>query len=288
LVEFFFGDVGEPDVVRRGMEGCERVCHLAAIVGHRVSEAEWWRVNRDGTRNVLQAALDLGIHSVVHVSSMAVLGPTRPGEVADERRSVDVRRYVTLYQKTKRAGDDLAREFAVKGLSVKIAYPAVGYGCSRASSHPSLAEMTLLRMASGKPVAIIGTGRNRLCLSYYRDTADGIRLAHERGKAGEGYILGGENLTFREIWAVVAEILGRKPPRWRVPVWLLRATLTVGRLVTLGPLPPAEILELASLDWCFSSAKAQQRLGWRPHDFRDGMAETWSEYRASGWTAGAG
>src|SRR5512136_1198033 len=77
-IEFVYGDVTEPDALRKGMEGCQRTTHLAAIVAYNVPEAEWWRVNRDGTRNVLEAARSVGIESMVQVSSLSVLGSTEP------------------------------------------------------------------------------------------------------------------------------------------------------------------------------------------------------------------
>jgi dihydroflavonol-4-reductase len=141
-IEFVPGDVTDPASVRRGMTGCDRVIHMAAIVGGGVPDETWWKVNRDGTRAVLQAALDLDVRSMVQVSSIGVLGDTAPGEMADERRSIDVSSYTTLYQKTKRAADEMARSFVALGLRVKIVYPCFGYGCSWASSHPSMAEMT--------------------------------------------------------------------------------------------------------------------------------------------------
>ncbi len=284
-VEFVTGDVTDPESVRRGMAGCDRVTHLAAIVAYGVPEAEWWRINRDGARHVLRTALDLGVKSMVQVSTLSVLGHTRPGETADESRPVDTSRYYNLYQKTKRAADDIAREFAAKGLKVKIVYPAFGYGCSHASSHPSMAEMTLLRLASGQPVAIFGSGRNRICLAYYRDTVRGIQLAHERGIAGDDYILGGPNLTFPEIWEVVASVLGKRPPRLRVPLAILRAVSGAMRALGGRAVIPPEFFEMVGLDWCFSTAKAERILGWRATPFREGMVETWAEYQAGGWPA---
>ncbi len=282
-VEFIRGDITDVVAVRKGITGCDRVCHLAAIVGSQAPEAEWWRVNRDGSRNVLQAAYDLHVASIVQVSSLSVLGPTKSGEVADESRSVNTAAYFSLYQKTKRAADDLAREYAAKGLPVKIVYPGFGYGCSHASSHASLAEQTLLRMAAGKPVTILGSGKNRICVAYYKDTVQGILLAHEHGQPGEGYILGGENLTFREIWAVVAEVLGKEPPRRRMPAWLMKSLSNSSRLIIGKPIFPADFLDMIRLNWNFSTEKAEQELGWQPHSFHTGMAETWAEYQALGW-----
>lgn len=282
-VVFVDGDVTDAESVRRGMAGCQRVSHLAAIVGHNVPEATWWKVNRDGTQAVLQAALDLGIESMVQVSSISVLGPTRPGETADETRPVDPGKYISLYQKTKHAADELAREYARRGLKVSIVYPSFGFGCSRASSHPSMQDQTLLRMASGKPVAILGSGKNPLTLSYYNDTARGIILAHQRGQPGDDYILGGEVLTFVQIWEAVAEVLGKRPPTRRVPLPILQAVAKVSRLLTGKSLFPPEFFEMIALEWNFSSEKAIRQLGWSYTPFKQAIADTWQEYKKLGY-----
>jgi len=283
-VTFVDGDVTDADTVLRGMEGCQTVTHLAAIVGHNVPEEEWWHVNRVGSRNVLQAAHQLGVDSVVQVSSLSVLGYTHPGEIADETRPIDTGKYVNLYQRTKHAADEIAQEYAAKGLSVKVVYPAFGYGCSQATSHPSLQEQTLLRMAGGKPVAIMGGGKNRLCLAYYKDTAEGILLAHEKGNTGEGYILGNDNLTLKEIWDVVAGILGKEPPRRRIPLAVLKLISSASRALTGKSVFPPDFLEMIAFDWCFSNQKAKEQLGWQPNTFQDGIRETWNEYQEQGWS----
>lgn len=282
-VTFVPGDVTDPDSVRKGMAGCDRVTHLAAVVGHNVPEETWWRVNRDGTRHVLEAARDLGVQSMVQVSSISVLGPTQPGETADESRPVDTAHYMSLYQKTKRAADEQAREFAARGLRVTIVYPCFGYGCSRASSHPSLQDQTLLRMAAGRPVAIMGSGKNRLTVAYYNDTVRGIQLAYERGLPGDDYILGGDILAFPQIWAAVAGTLGKQPPTRRVPLPALQAIARISRLVTGKSLFPPEFFEMIAQNWAFTTAKAQRVLGWTCTPFEIAIQKTWEEYQAAGW-----
>ena len=277
------GDVTDVHAIRKGMAGCQFVTHLAANVGHNLPEAEWWRINRDGSRNVLQAAYDLHVESFVQVSTISVLGNTQAGEIADETRPIEPGKYLSLYQKTKHAADEIAQEYARKGLSVKIVYPTFGYGCSQATSHPSLQEQTLLRMAAGKPVAIMGSGRNRLCLSYYNDTVAGILLAHKNGKAGEGYILGNENLTMKEIWEAVGEVLGKEPPHRRIPLPVLKLVSSASRLVTGKSIFPPDFFEMIGLNWCFSNRKAREQLGWQPHSFLEGLRETWREYQEHGW-----
>jgi dihydroflavonol-4-reductase len=282
-VEFIEGEVNDAEAVRKGMRGCNQVTHMAAIVAYNVPEAEWWRVNRDGSRLVLQTASDLQVESFVQVSSISVLGPTQPGEIADETRPITASRHISLYQKTKFAADEIARQFAAQGLPVKIVYPTFGYGCSHASSHPSMHEQTLLRMAAGKPTAIMGNGKNKLCLAYYRDTVAGIRLAHQQGKPGEGYILGNDNLTFPEIWAVIAGVLGKKPPTRHIPLPLLKTISVISRSLTGKSTFPPDFFEMIELNWCFSNRKARQELGWQPHSFGEGIAETWAEYQSQGW-----
>lgn len=282
-VEFVIGDVTDAASVRAGMAGCGRVVHMAAVVGGGVPEETWWRVNRDGSRNVLSAAAELGVSSMVQVSSISTLGPTEPGETADESRPVDTSRYFNLYQKTKHAADELAREQAARGLNVKIIYPCFGYGCSWASSHPSLQDQTLLRMAAGKPAAIMGSGKNRICLSYYKDTVRGILLALDKGIPGEDYILGGQNLTFPELWAAVAGVLGKPAPTRRVPLGVLKTGALLSRLLTGKSALPQEFFEMIAHNWCFSSAKAREALGWKALPFCDGIAETWAEYQGGGW-----
>lgn len=284
-VTFVEGDVTDADSVRDAMAGCQSVTHMAAVVGHNLPEEEWWRVNRDGSRNVLQAAYEMQVGSLVQVSSLSVLGHTQPGETADESRPIDTSKYVNLYQKTKHAADEIALDFAARGLPVKIVFPGFGFGCSQATSHPSMHEQTLLRMAAGKPAAILGSGKNRLCVAYYRDTALGILLAHERGKSGEGYLLGNENVNFSEIWAVVANLLGRTPPRRRIPVSVLKFASSASRLLTGKSVFPPDFFEMIALDWCFSNRKAVEQLGWQPLSFEEGLRQTWAEYQKLGWSA---
>lgn len=283
-VEFVFGDVTDARSVTEGMEGCQRVTHMAAVVGQAVPESEWWRVNRDGSRNVLEAAYRQGVSSLVQVSSLSVLGDTRAGETADESRPIDVQRYRNLYQKTKHAADEIARDYGSRGLGVKIVYPGFGFGCSQATSHPSMQDQTLLRMAAGKPAAIMGSGKNRLCVAYYNDTVEGIRLAHERGVPGQGYILGNENLTFPEIWAAIARTLGKQPPTRRIPLGLLRSLSAISQQIRGKAIFPEDFFDMVGLNWCFSNRKAREELGWQPYTFEQAIAATWREYQLQGWS----
>ena len=283
-IEFIYGDVTDIDSIRTGMKGCQLVTHLAAIVGHNVPEEVWWKVNRDGSSNVQKVARQIGVESMVQVSSLSVLGYTQPGEIADEKRPIDIAKHRNLYQKTKYAADKLARENAEAGLPIKIVYPGFGFGCSQATSHPSLQEQTLLRMAAGKPTMIMGNGKNQLCLAYYKDTAAGILLAHQNGATGEGYILGNENLTFGEILATIANLLGKKPPGLRVPTSLLKTVAAASRIITGKSVFPPDFFDMIGFNWRFSNQKTKDELAWKPCSFEQAISETWDEYQARGWS----
>jgi nucleoside-diphosphate-sugar epimerase len=286
-VEFIHGDINDLVTVRKGITGCDRVCHLAGL-GPQASETDLWRVNRDGTRNLLQAALDLRAASVVQVSSLVALGPTSPGdEPANERHRAPAGRYFALFQTVRRAADDMAREYAVKGLGVKLVYPGCGYGSVRSAAQSPLTEQTLLRMAAGKPALVVGNGRTRVAAAYYKDLVQGITLAHGRGQAGESYLLAGECLTLPQIWATVGEVLGKPVFPRRLPLWLARSAAGLAQTTTGHPPFPADFLVMVGRDWCFSSEKAARSLGWRPRSLRDGMADAWEEFQALGWGGAA-
>lgn len=282
-VEFALGDVTDYGSLLAGMRGASRVTHLAAAVGADIPEAEWWSITRDGAANVLRAAGELGVASFVGVSSLSVLGDTAPGELRDETGLPDPASYSGIYQRTKRAADDLVRAAAASGFKASIVYPGFGYGCSSAQSHASMAEMTLLRMARGEPVGILGSGRNRIALAYYRDTARGVLLAHEKGKPGEGYILTNGNYSFPEIWEAIASVLGRKAPRRRIPLPVLGAVSSLGKLLTGKPVFGGDFLDMVSKDWNFSNEKARRELGFRPMGLLESLEETWREYREAGF-----
>ena len=270
-VEFIRGGIGDGVAVRKGMTGCDRVCHLAPLDASATAGGGEG-THHDIARLVMQAAQDMRVGSVVQVSAISLLNPGgADGDNADETQTVHPAR-LSKTHKPRHAADEVAREFAAKGLPVKLVYPGLGYGFVRPPGHGGLAASTLLQFANGGAATIPGNGRKRLPVTYFKDTAQGIRLVHERGRAGEGYLLVGETLTWPQLWAAIADVLGHDVPTRRTPLWLARVTAAL----------PAEVLDLCGSDWQVSATKARQELGWRPVSFRDGIAETWEDYAALG------
>lgn len=267
-VFFIRGEITDAVAVWKGITGCDRVVHLLEQP-EGINETALTRIQRDGTRNVLQAAQDLRVNSVVQVSSAMVLGPTQGDAAADETHEA-TRTYHPPWIKAQLTANELALDYATKGAPVKLVYTGLGYGYVRPPGDSGLAEHTLLRLAGGKPAVIPGNGHNRLAVVYFKDVVEGIRLAHEQGEGGEGYLLVGEAPTWLELWQSVAEVLNKPAPTRGTP--LIWAKLTNAL--------PSDLLELAAHDWHFASEKARTTLGWQPVSWHEGLVETWEEVQA--------
>jgi dihydroflavonol-4-reductase len=270
-VAFIRGDITDAVTVRKGITGCDRVCHLLELPDG-ASESALARIYREGTRNVLQASQDLHVASIVQVSHAALLGPTRGDEAADETHT-PTRTLNAAWVKAQQTANDIAHDYAAKGIPAKLVYAGVGYGYVRAPGNGGLAEETLLRVAQGKPAIIPGKAGHRLPVTHFKDCVQGILLAHERGRKGENYLLVGDTPTWLELWQGVAEVLGKSIATRNMPLFWAKMT---------NALPPA-LLELAGYDWHFANTKAQGELGWRPQSWHDGLVASWEEYQVAGF-----
>ena len=229
--EFVAGDVLDPDALWRAVEGCDAVFHLAALYSYaRADAAVMEAVNVRGTRNVLDAALRGGRRRIVHTSSCATCGPV-PGRSATERDLPPRAELAVPYKRTKLEGERLALRAAAEGGDVVVVNPTVPVGAGDRRPTPT-----------GKMVADVARGRARAYLARsalnivaVEDVAAGHLAASERGRSGERYLLGGENVSVRQVFAVVAETVGRSAPRVPVP-WILAYAVACAADATLRPL----------------------------------------------------
>jgi dihydroflavonol-4-reductase len=245
-----FVDLGDRDGLRRAMVGCDAVFHLAALYAFTGDPAEFERVNVQGTRNVLEAARAAVVARVVHTSTCATSGPVegRPATEEDEPPAWEL---AVPYKATKLAAEQLAVAAAHDGMDVVIVNPTTPVG-----------EGDHLPTPTGRMVRGVATGRFRAYLGKtgvnlvdVRDVARGHLLAWERGRCGERYLLGGEDKTLGEVFALIARAAGRKPPRTRVPYAAARAAAAIGLL-------NKHEIALARLPMWFSSEKARRELGY--------------------------
>lgn len=258
-VELVHGDVLDADALRRAVEGCDAVFHLAAVYSYARSDAALMRaVNIQGTRTVLEVALRGGRRRIVHTSSCATCGPVR-ARSANERDLPRTRELQVPYRRTKLEAERLALDAAREGHEVFVVNPTVPVGHGDVRPTPT-----------GKMVADIVHGRARAYLARsalnvvaVQDVALGHLLAFERGRPGERYLLGGDNMAMREVVAVIARAAGQPAPRLPVP-WT--AAYTGARVVDAALRPIGREPQLLVLD--------EVRAGRLPHLFDDTKART--------------
>jgi dihydroflavonol-4-reductase len=260
-VERVTADVTDRAAMRRAARGIERVFHVAGTTNLRLPPEQLMRINAEGTRTVLGACLAEGVERVVHVSSVAAIGPARRGGALDERH-VRTGPLGIPYADAKHAAEVEALRVADRGLDVVLACPAhvLGAGDDRRSSTEVVRRFLLRRI----PAYVDGA----ICIVDVEDVAAGLLLCDERGTAGERYILGTRNYTWQRLFGELQRFSGVEGPALRLPV-AVALSLAEAAVRAPGPTPvtPAEIRAAAHW-WTYRSTKARRELGWetRPHE----------------------
>jgi dihydroflavonol-4-reductase len=270
------GDLGDADAIRRGVEGCQAVFHIAADyrVGMDASKRESMRdSNVRGTERVLDAAADAGVDKIVYVSTINAFGNTN-GQVVDESyRRDEADGYVSTYDETKYLAHRLAEERAAQGAPIVIVQPGSVYG---PGDHALVGQM--IEQASTGKMPAKAFPELGLNMVHVDDVADGIMLAYDKGEPGQSYVLGGEITTQGELIDKAAAIGGKKPPRMTVPPVVLKAMIPVSKWI--GPpmgLPPnfREMISAAhNVTYWAKDDKARRELGYAPRDLDTGLRQT--------------
>ncbi|HSO26515.1 MAG TPA: NAD-dependent epimerase/dehydratase family protein, partial [Anaerolineales bacterium] len=285
-VEHALGDLTQPASVRAAMTDVEVVFHTAAMLGKPNQPERMIAVTVGGTRAVLEAAHEAGVRRVIHTSSVAALGvpmpppsPTAEPVSINEAHTWNERPERWRYGHAKYIAELQVQEAVARGLDAVIVNPAVVLGprdLNRVSGE------VIVRVARGQvPVSTDG-GLN---VVHIADVVDGHLAALERGRTGERYILGGENLTHRAFLALIAEVTGRRPPRWLLPgVWLGKLTFLVKMLDDTNLLPiHSEALNRAGRYFYYDTQKAHLELGLpAPRPARLAIKQAYAWYRAAG------
>jgi dihydroflavonol-4-reductase len=259
-VEHRLGDVRDPESLRKAMHGCDTVFHTAAIVTFASKKKEeQYEVNVLGTRNVAEACISSGIQRLVLTSSIAALGHPGEGELATEE---------TVYNRGMRNGYKLSKHLAEKevlaavgrGLDAVIVNPSVVIGERDIHLHGG---QLLTAAKKGLLPFYLDGGMN---VAYVGDVVCGHIFAALKGRKGERYILGGHNMTHKDIFRRVAQLVGGRLPFARLPAPLLRLAARVTELgcnmIGVEPLISSDLVAEAGLYNWFSSEKAQRELGY--------------------------
>jgi dihydroflavonol-4-reductase len=261
--ELVVGDLRDAESVERAMAGCGVAFHVAADYRLWVRDSrEMFRSNVDGTRNVLEAASRAGVERIVYTSTVGCIGFIKNG-LGDETTRATLADMAGPYKRSKFQAEQVALEYARKGLPVVIVNPTAPVG--EHDVKPTPTGQTIVDFLRGAMPAYLDTGLN---IVDARETAEGHWLACERGRAGERYILGSENLTLREIFETLARISGRPAPRQRIP-WIvawMAGVISTGLAEVTGrePRVPLAAVQMARKKMWVSHAKAERELGFRP------------------------
>jgi dihydroflavonol-4-reductase len=279
------GDLRDPASLEKGIAGCDVLFHVAADYRLWVRDPdEMYSANVDGTRAILDAARKNGVRRVVYTSSVATMGFTQDGAPADESSPVSLDNMIGPYKRSKFMAEQVAIEAARGGLDVVIVNPSTPVG--ERDIKPTPTGRIVVDFLKKKFPAYVDTGLN---LVDVKQCAHGHVAALEKGRSGERYILGGENLTLKQILDKLAAITGLPSPKIRVPYVLALATGVVDELVTgriRGREPRATIdaVRMGRKKMFVSSAKAEHELGWKIVPVDDALRRAAEWFRQNGYT----
>ena len=259
------GDLRDAASIETAMAGCEVVFHVAADYRLWVPDsAQMYQSNVEGTRAILDAARMNRVRKVVYTSSVATMGFTADGHSVDENSPVSVHKMIGHYKRSKYMAEEVAVAAGKSGLDVVIVNPSTPVG--ERDIKPTPTGRIILDFLKKKFPAYVDTGLNLVDVT---DCARGHLLALEKGRSGERYILGGENLTLKQILDKLAVITGLPSPTIKVPYFVALAAGVIDETVTgriLGREPRATIdsVRMGRKKMFVSSAKGERELGWKP------------------------
>jgi dihydroflavonol-4-reductase len=283
-IEKRIGDLRDCASLQAAMEGIEALFHVAA--DYRIwtpKPQELLDSNVIGTGNIMDAALAAGVRRIVYCSSVAAIVPKPYGGIADESIMGTENQMVGLYKRSKFLAEaEVTRRVREKDLQAVIVNPSAPMGPRDVKPTPT--GRIIVDAAMGKIPVYVDTGLN---VVHVNDVAEGHLLAFEKGKIGERYILGGENLTLKELLTIVAELVGRRPPSIQIPH---AVTIPIGyiaetwcRVFGGEPIATGDAARMARKKMFYSSDKAKRDLGYAPRPAREAIADSLAWFKQNGY-----
>jgi len=283
-VELFEGDLGDPVSLKRAVAGCNRLFHVAADYRLWIPNPDYmYNINVVGSTNLLRFAAEAGADRIVYTSSVAALGLTQDGSPANEETPVIPEKIIGHYKRSKYlAEQEVLKLFSDEQVPVILVNPSTPVGPRDIKPTPT--GKIIVDTLNRRMPAYVDTGLN---IVHVDDVAAGHLLASEKGKFGEKYILGGEDMTLKQILDVICDIAGLAPPRIRIPhnavlpiAWLAECWARVsGR----EPMATVDGVRMARKKMYFSSDKAKNVLGYSARPARQGLADAIDWFRDNGY-----
>jgi dihydroflavonol-4-reductase len=283
-VEFATGDLRDVESIKQAVRGANIVYHCAADYRLWCADPrEMYESNVSGSRNVMQAAFDEGIERVVYTSTVGALGLNDDGTPADEQTPVSVDDMIGHYKRSKFLAEAEVREWAARGLPVVIVNPSTPVG--EFDIKPTPTGKIIVDFLKGKMFGYVDTGMN---LIDVRDCAEGHILAGQRGRVGERYILGGTNLTLKEMFDALAGVTNIPSPRMQVPHWVAETYARLENFWAINvarraPDVPVESVRMSRHRMWFDSSKAARELGLPQHPIEEALARAVEWFKAHGY-----
>jgi dihydroflavonol-4-reductase len=273
-VELAFGDLRDIPSLERALAGCDYLFHVAAVYTFWTPDPDRvFETNVTGTENVLAAARRAGVKKVVYTSTESTVGMPETGGMGTEALTIDPSYLAGAYKQSKYAAERVALHMARDGLPLVVVNPTTPVGPGDVKPTPT--GQIVVDFINGKMPAFIDTGLN---LIDVRDVAAGHVLAVEKGRVGERYILGHENLSLEEILRMLGRITGLKAPSIRIPIWLALGAAyvdeyIVGRVRPGPPRIPIAAVKAGRRPRHFDCSKAVQELGLPQTPVEEALAE---------------
>ena len=278
------GDLRDPASLEKAMSGCDTVFHVAADYRLWVRDpGEMYRSNVDGTRAILEAARKNNVRRVVYTSSVATIGFRKDGRPADEDSPVSVADMIGHYKRSKFMAEQIAMEAGRSGLHVVTVNPTTPIG--EQDVKPTPTGRIVVDFLKRKFPAYVETGLN---LVDVRECARGHVAALEKGRTGERYILGGEDLTLKQILDKLGAITGLPSPKVKLPYLFAFAAGVVdeaitGMLLRREPRATVDTVRMGKKEMFASSAKAEKELGWKIVPVENALRRAVEWFQANGY-----
>jgi len=283
-LEFIEGDMRDARAVRTAMAGVKHVFHVAADYRLWARDPnEIYDANVEGTRTIMREAKHAGVERIVYTSSVATIALRDDGAPADESVGLSVADGIGAYKRSKIAAERLVEAMVADDrLPAVIVNPSTPIGPRDVKPTPT--GRIIVEAARGRMPGFLDTGLN---LVHVDDVAEGHIAALRRGRIGERYILGGENVLLADMLADIADLTGRRPPRWRIPravvIPVAYAAETAARFTGRHPFTTRDGVRMAEHHMYFTAAKAEQELGFKARPYRAALEDAIRWFQAAGY-----
>jgi farnesol dehydrogenase len=276
-LHLFVGDLHDKAILLKAMKDCQQGFHLAAFAKPWAKDPNtFYRINVEGTINVFESAKKTGIEKIVFTSSAATISPSN-GNIPSHESTVRKEPYFNEYETTKSEAEHIAAEYSKNGLPVVIVNPSRVYGPGPMNASNSITKM-IKGYCNGQWRFIPGDGEKIGNYVFIDDVINGHILASKKGRAGERYILGGENLSFDDLFNTLEYVTGIRRKMVHLPLFVMFAAANLmewqNSVTGIPPAVTAPWVKKYLRDWCLSSAKAKRELGYTITSFEEGVRKT--------------